>query len=60
MNLNRDRLTDVENKLMVIKGEKRWERHKLGVWDSQIQTATHKIDKQKGLTIEYKKQGPML
>ena len=30
------RLTDVENKLVVTKGE-RQERDKLGVWDSQIQ-----------------------
>ena len=45
---------------MVIRGEKRRERGQSGVWDSQIQTATHKIDKQKGLAIEYKKKGPML
>ena len=28
---NRNRLTDVENKLVVTKGERRWD--KLGVWD---------------------------
>ena len=33
MNLhNRYRLRDIENKLMVTKGE-RWGREKLGVWD---------------------------
>ena len=29
---NRNRLTDVENKLMVTKEERRWGRDKLGVW----------------------------
>ena len=34
MNLqNRNRLTDIENKLIVIKGERGWGRDKLGVWD---------------------------
>ena len=34
MNLwNRSRLTDIENKLMVTKGERGWGRDKLGVWD---------------------------
>ena len=28
----KNRLTDIENKLMVTKGEKRGGRHKLGVW----------------------------
>ena len=30
---NRNRLTDIENKLMVIKGEGRWGRDKLGFGD---------------------------
>ena len=30
---NRDRLPDIENKLMVTKGERGWGRDKLGVWD---------------------------
>ena len=34
---NRNRLTDVENKLRVTKGE-RVGRDKLGVWDEQIHT----------------------
>ena len=35
MNLftNRNKLTDIENKLMVTKGERRRGRDKLGVWD---------------------------
>ena len=38
-------------KLMVTKGERWWRRNKLGVWDWQIQTTLHKIDKQQGFTI---------
>ena len=30
---NRNRLTDMENKLMITKGERGWRRGKLGVWD---------------------------
>ena len=33
MQMNRNRLTDIENKLMVTKGERGLERVKLGVWD---------------------------
>ena len=29
---NRNKLTDIENKEMITKGEKRW-RDKLGAWD---------------------------
>ena len=45
---NRNRLTDMKNRLMVTKGEAG--RNKLGVWGKQIQTPTYKIDKQ-GATI---------
>ena len=31
----KNRLTDIENKLMVIRGERGLERHKLGVWNQQ-------------------------
>ena len=30
---NRNRLTDIENRLGVAKGEERWRRVGLGVWD---------------------------
>ena len=33
---NRNRLTDIENKLMATKGN--WRRDKLGVWDQNTQT----------------------
>ena len=38
-----NRSTDIENKLMVIKGE-RGMRDKLGVWDELIQTTIYKRD----------------
>ena len=42
---NRNRVTDVENKLMVTKGGKQgWGRDKLGDWDWQIHTTIYKID----------------
>ena len=33
--------------------EKEERRDKLGVWDYQIQNTIHKIDKQKGFTIQH-------
>ena len=47
---SRNRLTDIENKLMVTK-EERWGRDKFGIWDQQIQTTIYKIDEQQGPTI---------
>ena len=47
MNLqNRNRLTAIENRLVVAKGE---ERDRLGVWDYQMQTIIYKMDKQQVL-----------
>ena len=40
---NRNGVTDVENKLMVTKGEKGG-RNKLGDWDWHIHTTIYKID----------------
>ena len=40
---NRNRPTDIENKLMATKGE-RGGRDKLGVWDYHIHTTIYKID----------------
>ena len=42
---NRNRPTDIENKLMVTKGENEG-RDKLGAWDWQVHTTIYKIDKQ--------------
>ena len=36
---------------MVTKGEKGWERDKLGVWYQHIQTTINKTDKQQGPTV---------
>ena len=48
---NRNRLTDIENKLVTPRDESEGGRDKLAVWDSQIQTTVHKIDKQQGFTV---------
>ena len=48
---NRNRLTDIENKLRTIKGEREGERNRIGEWDKQKQTIKHKIDKQQGVII---------
>ena len=44
---NRNRLIDIENKLVVIKGR----RVKLSVWDQQTQTSMYKVDKQQGYIV---------
>ena len=48
---NRNRVTDIENKLVVTKGEKEVGRDKLCIRDKQIQTTIYKIDKQQGFTV---------
>ena len=45
---NRSRLTDIENKLMVSKGEGK--RNKLGVWDLEIHITVYKTEKQQEFT----------
>ena len=52
---NRNRLIDMENKLMVTKGESRSRgRDKLGVWDWHIHITVYKTDKQQEPTIEHR------
>ena len=41
----RNKLTDIEGKFMVTKGERGERRDKSGVWDEQIQTTMYKIGK---------------
>ena len=41
---NRNRLTDIENKLLVTKGEREGGRGKLGVWDYHVHTTIYKIN----------------
>ena len=49
---DRNRLTDIENKLMVTKGDSGGRgEDKLGVWYSHIHTTIHKTDKQQGPTV---------
>ena len=45
---NRNRLTDIENKLMVTKGEMLGGVHKSGAWDDHTHTTIYKIDNQQG------------
>ena len=47
---NRNRPTDIENKLMATKGEG-GERDKLGAWDEYIHTTIYEIDNQQGPTV---------
>ena len=41
---NRNRLTDIENKLWLSKEVGNGEQDRLGVWDQQIPTTIHKIN----------------
>ena len=50
---NRNRLTDLEHKLMVTSGEGR-ERYRLGVWDGHVHTAIIKIDNQQGPAVHHR------
>ena len=48
---NRNRLTDIENRLVVAKAEGESGREGLGVWDEQMQTIIYRTDKQQGPTV---------
>ena len=48
---NTNRLIDIENKLVVTKREREGRRGKLGVWDQEVQTTKHRIDKQQGCIV---------
>ena len=48
---NRNRLTDIENKLRAIKGEREGGRNRIREWDKQNQTTKHTIDKQQGVIV---------
>ena len=47
---NRNKFTDIENRLMVTKKEREG-AYKLGPQDQQIQITLHKTDKQRGFTV---------
>ena len=51
---NRNRRTDIENKLTVIKEKRGWGSDKLGVWNQEIHTTVYKIDKQCGPTVQHR------
>ena len=50
---NRNKPTGIENKLMVMRGE-RVREDKSGAWNQQIQTIIYKIDKQQGPTVQHR------
>ena len=52
---NRNRLTDIEDKLVVTKGDT-WQRgrEKSGAWDKHTHTTIYKIDNQQGPTVEHR------
>ena len=49
-----NRLTDIENRLVVAKEEGRWGTERLGIWDYQTRTIINTMDKQQGPTIYHK------
>ena len=53
--MDRNRLTDIENKLMVTKGGRAWGRGELGVCDYQIHIIICKKDNQQNPTVYHKK-----
>ena len=48
---NKNRLTDIENKLLVTSGERNEGTGKIGIGDLEIQTITYKINKQQGCSV---------
>ena len=54
MDYLQNRLTDRENKFKGYQRGKGVGRDKLEVWDQQIQTTIHKIDRQQGSTIQHR------
>ena len=48
---NRNRRTEIENKLTVIKEKGGWGSDKLGVWNQEIRTTVYKTDKQYGPAV---------
>ena len=51
---NRSRLTDIENRPVVAKGEEGWEGDGMGVWDQQMQAIIYRMEKQQGPTVQHR------
>ena len=47
---------DLENRLVVAKGAGRWETIGVGVWDQQMQTGVHGMDKQQGSNAQHRER----
>ena len=50
----RNRLTDIENKLVFISGEREVGRGKIGVGDEEVQTTMYKINKLQGYIVQHR------
>ena len=50
----RNRLTDIENKLVFISGEREVGRGKIGVGDEEVQTTMYKTNKLQGYIVQHK------
>ena len=48
MKLKRNRLTDIENKLVITSEERERRMSKIGVMDNEVQTIMYKINKLQG------------
>ena len=46
--------SDMDNRPMVVSGERQWERDGLGVWDQQMQATIYEMDKQQGPTAQHR------
>ena len=56
---NRNRLTDIENKLVVISRKSAGERSRLWIWNQKIQIHMYKTDKQQGYIVQHKELQPL-
>ena len=51
---NRNRLTDIENKLVAISRKSAGERSRLWIWNQKIQINMYKTGKQQGYIVQHK------
>ena len=51
---NRNRLTDIENKLVAIRRKSAGERSRLWIWNQKIQINMYKTGKQQGYIVQHK------
>ena len=54
MNITKHRFTNIENKLVVTRGEREGGWGKIGVGDQEIQTTMYKINKLQGYIVHHR------